>query len=101
MATTEPVTVNLSVELLEGIDRFEQSRSQFIEEAVEHELVKRRREGLIRSLSHPHPESAELAETGLAAWGAALPTGDEGLVDVLSGTPVRWVEGQGWVEEPS
>jgi len=30
---------------------------------------------------------------------ASLPAGDEGLVDVAAGKPVRWVEGQGWVEE--
>ena len=99
MATSERVTVTLPVELVEGIDRFERNRSRFIAEAVEHELVRRRRDGLLRSLKSPHPEAAELAETGLAAWGASLPAGDEGLVDVAAGKPVRWIEGQGWVEE--
>jgi hypothetical protein len=98
MATTERVTVTLPVDLVEGIDRFERNRSRFIAEAVEHELVRRRREGLRRSLESPHPEAAELAETGLADWSAGLPD-DEGLVDVSAGKPVRWVEGQGWVEE--
>lgn len=60
---------------------------------------RRRRDGLLRSLKHPHPEAAELAETGLADWGAHLPSGDDGLVDINAGKPVRWVEGQGWVEE--
>ncbi len=99
MATSERVTVTLPVELVEGIDRFERNRSRFIAEAVEHELVRRRRDGLLRSLKSPHPEAAELADTGLAAWGASLPAGDEGLVDVAAGKPVRWIEGQGWVEE--
>lgn len=99
MATTERVTVTLPVDLIEGIDRFERNRSRFITEAVEHELVRRRREGLLRSLASPHPEAAELAETGLADWGASLPVDDEGLVDETAGKPVRWVEGQGWVEE--
>lgn len=99
MATSERVTVTLPVELVEGIDRFERNRSRFIAEAVEHELVRRRRDGLLRSLKSPHPEAAELAETGLAAWGASLPAGDEGLVDVAAGKPVRWIDGQGWVEE--
>lgn len=99
MATTERVTVTLPVDLVEGIDRFERNRSRFITEAVEHELVRRRREGLLRSLASPHPEAAELAETGLADWGASLPADDEGLVDESAGKPVRWVEGQGWVEE--
>jgi len=95
VATTERVTVTLPVELVESIDRFERNRSRFITEAVEHELDRRRRDGLLRSLKNPHPEAAELAETGLADWGASLPEGDEGLVDVNGGKPVRWVEGQG------
>ncbi|HOU89884.1 MAG TPA: hypothetical protein PLU22_02500 [Polyangiaceae bacterium] len=99
MSTTERVTVTLPIDLVEGIDRFERNRSRFIAEAVEHELVRRRREGLLRSLARPHLEAAELAETGLADWGASLPAGDEGLVDEAAGKPVRWVEGQGWVEE--
>jgi hypothetical protein len=96
---TERVTVTLSTKLIESIDRLEHNRSRFIAEAVEHELVRRRREGLLRSLERPHPEAAELAETGLADWGAGLPEGDEGLVDVHAGKPVRWIEGQGWAEE--
>jgi predicted transcriptional regulator len=99
MATTERVTVTLPVELVERIDGFERNRSRFIAEAVEHELVRRRRDGLLRSLKNPHPEAAELAETGLADWGASLPEGDEGLVDVNAGRPVRWIKGQGWVEQ--
>jgi hypothetical protein len=99
MATTERVTVTLPIDLVEGIDRLERNRSRFITEAVEHELVRRRREGLLRSLASPHPEAAELAETGLVDWGASLPADDEGLVDESAGRPVRWVEGQGWVEE--
>jgi len=99
MATTERVTVTLPIDLVEGIDRLERNRSRFITEAVEHELVRRRREGLLRSLRSPHPEAGELAETGLAEWGAGLPPGDEALVDVRAGKAVRWVEGQGWVEK--
>jgi hypothetical protein len=97
--TTERVTVTLPLELLKGIDRFERNRSRFVAEAVEHELVRRRRQELLRSLKHPHPEAAELAESGLAAWAASLPGDDEGLVDESAGKPVRWIEGQGWVEE--
>ena len=96
---TERVTVTLPAELVEGIDRFERNRSRFITEAVEHELSRRRREGLLQSLANPHPEAAELAETGLSDWAASLPSGDDGLVDEAAGKPVRWVEGQGWVKE--
>jgi hypothetical protein len=98
MASTERVTVTLPAELIRSIDRVEHNRSRFITEAVEHELVRRRREGLLRSLQSPHPEAAELADTGLADWTATLPD-DEGLVDPAGGRAVRWVEGQGWVEE--
>jgi hypothetical protein len=99
MATTERVTVTLPIGLLEGIDRCERNRSRFITEAVEHELSRRQRQGLLRSLANPHPEAAELADTGLSDWAASLPAGDEGLVDEAAGKPVRWVEGQGWVKE--
>jgi Arc/MetJ-type ribon-helix-helix transcriptional regulator len=101
MASSERVTVTLPAELVQDIDRFERNRSRFIAEAVEHELSRRRREGLLRSLKNPHPEAAELAEAGMAEWGASLPAGDDDLVDVNAGKPVRWVEGQGWVEEPA
>ena len=97
MASIERVTITLPAELLEGIDRFERNRSRFIATAVEHELERRRREGLLRSLDNPHPETAEIAEAGLADWGSSLPD-DEGLVDLAQGTPVRWVEGKGWLE---
>ncbi len=99
MATTERVTVTLALDLLAGIDRLERNRSRFIAQAVEHELALRRREGLLRSLESPHPEAAELLELGLAEWGASLPADDEALVDMSTGRGVRWVEGQGWVEE--
>lgn len=99
MATTERVTVTLPAELVESIDRYEHNRSRFIAEAVEHELGRRRREELLRSLESPHPEAVELAETGLADWGASLPREEDGLVDVNGGKAVRWREGQGWVEE--
>lgn len=55
------------------------------------------RDGLLRSLENPHPEAAELAAAGLAEWGASLLDHD-GLIDPTGGTPVRWVEGRGWVE---
>jgi hypothetical protein len=98
MATTERVTVTLPSELVQGMDRLEGDRSRFIAKAVEHELRRRRRDGLLRSLKGPHPEAAELAEVGLAEWGASVPA-ENGLVDPEGGTPVRWIEGQGWVEE--
>lgn len=99
MPTTERVTVTLPAELLQSIDRLERNRSRFITQAVEHELTRRRREALLRSLQSPHPEAAELAEMGLADWAASLPADDGELVDPSAGTPVRWVEGHGWTED--
>lgn len=101
MAANERVTVTLSAELVRGIDRLERNRSRFIAEAVEHELARRRREGLVRSLQNPHPEATEFADLGVAEWGERLPPGDDDLVDGKGGKPVRWVEGRGWVEESS
>lgn len=101
MAPTGRVTITLPAELVEEIDRLEPNRSRFIAGAVTRELARRRRQALHRSLRSPHPEAAALAAEGLADWGASLPAGDEGLVDGRSGRGVRWVEGQGWVEEPA
>lgn len=99
MATTESVTVTLPIDLVASMDRFESNRSRFVAEAVEHELARRRREELLRSIATPHPEAAGLAEGGLTDWVAFAPSDDEGLVDQAGGKPVRWIEGQGWVEE--
>jgi hypothetical protein len=99
MATAERVTITLSAELVEGIDRLERNRSRFIAEAVERELAHRRREALLSSVRSPHPETTDLAaDSGLGDWTADL-SDDEGLVDLAGGTAVRWVEGQGWLKE--
>ncbi len=99
MATSERVTVTLPVELIESIQRVEQNRSRFIAQAVENELRRRQRAGLLKSLENPHPDSAELAEEGFDTWGTSLPSEDEPLVDPSTGTEVHWIEGRGWVEE--
>jgi Arc/MetJ-type ribon-helix-helix transcriptional regulator len=94
----ERVTVTLPADLVEKIDQLERNRSRFIAEAVEHELAQRRRDALLQSIQNPHPETTELVDTGLSEWIADLPS-DEALVDASAGTPVRWVEGQGWTKE--
>jgi post-segregation antitoxin (ccd killing protein) len=98
MSTTERVTVTLSAELLERIDRLERNRSRFIAEAVARELTRRRHEALLNSVRSPHPETADLADTDLADWTSDLPA-DEGLVDETEGIAVRWVEGRGWIRD--
>jgi len=95
------VTVTLPAALVEDIDRHERNRSRFVADAIRRELSRRRRAGLLRSLARPHPESVALAENGVADWADSLPSGDEDLVEPGAGKPVRWVEGRGWVEEPS
>jgi len=99
MGTVERVTVTLSGELVEAIDRLERNRSRFIAEAVERELSRRRRDALLQSLKSPHSETTELADGGLGDWTSDLPD-DEGLVDLAEGTAVRWIDGKGWVEAP-
>jgi hypothetical protein len=98
MAAAERVTVTLRSDLLEEIDRVERNRSRFIAQAVEHELQRRRREALLQSVANPHPETAELADIGVSDWLSDLPEEND-LVDLSTGTAVRWVEGRGWVEE--
>jgi Arc/MetJ-type ribon-helix-helix transcriptional regulator len=96
---TERVTVTLPNDLVRDIDLRERNRSKFVAEAVRHELDRRRRTELRRSLRNPHPETAELAEQGLAEWASGLPEEDtEALVDWSVGKPVRWAPGEGWIE---
>lgn len=94
----ERVTVTLRADLVEKIDQLERNRSRFIAEAVEHELTQRRRDALLQSVQNPHPETTELVDVNLNDWVSDLPS-DETLVDASAGTPVRWVEGQGWIKE--
>jgi hypothetical protein len=97
MGTTTRVTVTLPSEVVEEIDRLEKNRSRFVLEGVRRELLRRRREALRESLTTPHPESLELAEQGLVAWGEELPDDEVAeLVDPGAGTPVQWVAGEGW-----
>jgi post-segregation antitoxin (ccd killing protein) len=95
--TTARVTVTLPTDLVEQIDRVETNRSRFISLAVEHEIERRRREGLLTSIRSPHPESVELAAEGMEEWGAVSADGDSGLVDASRGTAVKWEDGRGWV----
>lgn len=96
--TTARVTVTLPAELVEEIDRVEANRSRFVAIAVEHEIARRRREALLLSVRKPHPESRALAAEGMTEWGTLAAEGDADLVDSARGTPVKWVEGRGWVE---
>ena len=95
-SSTARVTVTLPAELVESIDRIEPNRSRFVAQAIERELARRQRAGLLRSLRSPHPEAMALAEAGLAEWGAGEPASDD-LVDSSAGRSIRWVEGRGWV----
>ena len=96
VVNTERVTVTLPSNLLDGIDRFEQNRSRFIAQAVEHELEHRRREELLRSVRSPHPGGDDLSELGTGDWLPDLVEDAAELVDLAGGTPVRWVSGDGW-----
>jgi hypothetical protein len=95
---SERVTVTMPAELVAGIDRYERNRSRFIAEAVRHELKRRQRQELQRSLVHPHPDSLATASLGLQSWAESLPTGEAELLDPAAGVPVRWSPGQGWQE---
>jgi hypothetical protein len=99
MPTTERVTVTLPGEVVREIDRMEKNRSRFVLQAVEHEIERRRREELRRSLENPHSESEEVAEVGFDEWARGLPDEQAAdLIDLSAGKPVRWVPGEGWME---
>ena len=95
----ERVTVTLPAELVREIDRRERNRSRFVLRSVQRELDRRRRDELRRSLRKPHVESHALAEAGEREWLAGLPDGDGDLVDLAKGQAVRWIPGEGWVEQ--
>jgi Arc/MetJ-type ribon-helix-helix transcriptional regulator len=98
----ERVTVTLPAELVRDIDRLGRDRSKFLQEAARHELERRRREHLHRSLRQPHPESTELGDVGFEAWATTLPDEDAAdLVDPRAGRHVRWVPGEGWTKNRS
>ena len=100
MASFERVTVTLPNDLVRDIDRRERNRSKFVADAVRRELDRRHRVELRRSLQNPHPESAVLVEQGLEEWARGLPEEDtEALVDSSAGKAVRWVPGEGWLED--
>src|SRR5580700_1627091 len=96
LSNVERVTVTLPNDLIRDIDRWEKNRSRFVAEAVRHELDRRRRAELHRSLQNPHSESADLADQGLEEWARRLPEEDaESLVDSRGGKAVQWVPGEG------
>ena len=99
MADIERVTVTLPADVIREMDRREKNRSRFVAVAVRHELERRRREDLRRSLANPHAESAALADHGLETWARSLPDEDAAaLVNSKGGSAVRWVPGKGWQE---
>jgi metal-responsive CopG/Arc/MetJ family transcriptional regulator len=96
----ERVTITLPEDLVRDIDRRELNRNRFVAEAVRRELERRRRDELRRSLQNPHLECAHLEARGLEDWSSSLPEEDaESLVDSTAGKPVRWIPGEGWVED--
>mgnify|MGYP006288413027 CR=1 FL=1 len=97
-APSERVTVTMPADLIAGIDRYERNRSRFIADAVRHELKRRRRQELLRSLEEPHPECITTSSLGLKSWSQGLPAGDDDLLDPRGGVPLRWSEEQGWQE---
>jgi Arc/MetJ-type ribon-helix-helix transcriptional regulator len=94
---TERVTITLPRDLVEEVDRRERNRSKFIREAIRHELERRRREAIRRSLLTAHAESGDTSGLGIDAWAAGLPEGDDDLLDPEAGTDVEWRPHEGWV----
>jgi len=92
------VSITLPEGTVEEIDRHDSNRSRFVQVAVAHELERRRRLQLERSLDMSHVEAGELAEAGFDEWLAARDESDLELVDLGRGTPVRWQPGRGWLE---
>jgi hypothetical protein len=67
------ITVTLPSKVVRAIDREELNRSQ-----------------LRQSLTHPHPESLEMAEVGLATWTEGLLDDASDLIAPDAGERVQW-----------
>lgn len=91
------VTVTLPSDVVRAIDREEPSRSHFVLKAVTRELDRRRGEQLRQSLRHPHPESLETADAGLATWAEGLLDDGSDLIAPGAGEGVVWTADRGWV----
>lgn len=91
------VTVSLPGEIVREIDRRSSNRSRFVQEAVENEIRRLRRQEFLVSIENPHPESLELADRGLEEWADRVAEAEaEYLVEGSRGRSVRWVAGKGW-----
>jgi hypothetical protein len=94
MSSTQHVDVVLPADLVARIDLIARDRNRFVAVAVVREL--RRREALLQSLSNPHPETVGRRGGPLGEWAVAT---EVDIVDCAGGTPVRWIDGRGWVSE--
>ena len=92
------VTVTLPDDVVKAIDKREKNRSRFVLEAVERELENRRRQELLASVESPHPQSEDVAETGLGEWGDWGADDDVDLLEAGAGRKVRWSPERGWTE---
>lgn len=92
------ITVTLPEEVVAELDRHTRNRSRFVLTAVEKELGHLRRQALLTSISAPHPQSGEIAESGLEEWADRGADGDEELLSADGGRPVRWSPEGGWTE---
>ena len=93
----ERVTVTLPGEIVDAIDRRAKNRSKFILGAVQQELERRKKEELMQSLKHPHPEAVEWTDEDFDDWCDEADAEDLGLLDVNRARSVEWQPGKGWV----
>jgi hypothetical protein len=97
MTGSTRVTITLPSEILSEIDREEKNRSRFILEAVQREIVRRRKEALATSLDHPHPESQSLEASDLTEWFGTGEGDASRLLDSDAGMDIQWIPDEGWV----
>jgi len=98
MPASSRVTITLPTEILSEIDRGDKNRSRFILEAVQREIVRRKKEALQRSLTQPHPDSQALESADLQAWFQAGEGDASELLDFNEGVEVHWIPGTGWMQ---
>ena len=93
------MTITLPKEVVQSMDRVQKNRSAFALDAIQKELLRRRRSELAESLRNPHPESLRVAEAGLSDWVRALPREvGQAMVDSKKGQEIHWTKGRGWIQ---
>ena len=91
------IALTLPSEVITEIDRTTHDRDSFVEDAVRHEIDRRREDQLRRSLDDPHPETSKAVGSSPSNWPTGVPHDEwDELLRSELGEEIRWEEAKGW-----